>query len=103
MDREPVEQAPDRWRGEFKGHHIAHGKPPIPITVHVEWVDGREGELDGWTSQWTRTQCASCVASSPAGSGRSGCGLLMSGGANPALDLSRGRPCRERDEIRVQN
>ena len=55
MDRQPVEHAPDQWRGEFNGHHIAHGKPPIPVTVHVEWVDGGEGVLDGWTSQWTRT------------------------------------------------
>jgi hypothetical protein len=55
VDRQPVEHAPDKWRGEFNGHHIAHGKPPIPVTVHVEWVDGGEGELDGWTSQWTRT------------------------------------------------
>jgi hypothetical protein len=47
-----------RWpgpRGEFAGHHIAHNQPPIPVTVHVEWTDGGEGELDGWTSQWTRT------------------------------------------------
>jgi hypothetical protein len=55
VDRQPVEHAPDKWRGEFNGHHIAHGKPPIPVTVRVEWVDGGEGELDGWTSQWTRT------------------------------------------------
>jgi hypothetical protein len=43
--------APDKWRGEFRGHHIAHGKPPIPVTVHLERVDSGEGELDGWTSQ----------------------------------------------------
>jgi hypothetical protein len=55
VDRQPVEHAPDKWRGELDGHHIAHGKPPIPVTVHVEWADGGEGELDGWTSQWTCT------------------------------------------------
>lgn len=55
MAREPVEHLPDHLRGEFAGHHIAHGKPPIPIIVHVEWADGGEGQVDGWTSQWTRT------------------------------------------------
>ena len=51
----PVEYAPNRFRGEFAGHHITHGKPPIPITVRVEWSDGGEGEVNGWTLQWTRT------------------------------------------------
>jgi len=37
------------------GHYVEHHKPPIPITVHVDWVDGGEGDLDGWISQWTRT------------------------------------------------
>jgi hypothetical protein len=55
VDRQPVEHAPEVWRGEFVGHYIEHDKPPIPVTVHVEWVDGGEGELDGWTAQWTRT------------------------------------------------
>ncbi|HEX2361025.1 MAG TPA: hypothetical protein VHI11_03020 [Jiangellaceae bacterium] len=55
MDREPVEHAPEVWRGEFNGHYIEHNKPPIPVTVRVEWADGGEGDLDGWTSQWTRT------------------------------------------------
>jgi hypothetical protein len=56
MDREPVEHAPDKWRGEFRGHYVVHDKPPIPITVHVRWLDGGEGEIDGWTAQWTRSQ-----------------------------------------------
>jgi hypothetical protein len=55
VDRQPVEHAPDLNRGEFNGHYIEHNKPPIPVTVHVEWADGGKGELDGWTSQWTRT------------------------------------------------
>jgi hypothetical protein len=47
---------PDSAGAQCNGHHIAHGKPPILVTVHVEWVDGGEGELDGWTAKWTRTQ-----------------------------------------------
>ena len=62
MTRDPVEHLPDALHGEFVGHYIEHNKPPIPITVHVEWVDGGEGELDGWTSQWTRTHV--CVVRS---------------------------------------
>jgi hypothetical protein len=62
VQRDPVEHPPDPLRGEFVGHHIAHDKPPIPVTVHVEWKDGGEGELDGWTSQWTRTHV--CVVRS---------------------------------------
>jgi hypothetical protein len=23
--------------------------------VHVHWLDGGEGEIDGWTAQWTRS------------------------------------------------
>jgi hypothetical protein len=47
------------WRGEFVGHYIEHDKPPIPVRVPVEWVDGGEGELDGWTALWTKTHvCA---------------------------------------------
>ena len=41
-------------RGRFPGN-IEHDKPPIPVRVHVEWVDGGESDLDGWTAQWTRT------------------------------------------------
>jgi hypothetical protein len=52
-----VNPSSSRWTTPRRvaGHYIAHGKPPIPVTVHVEWADGGEGELDGWTSQWTRT------------------------------------------------
>jgi hypothetical protein len=49
---------PDEWSGEYKGHYVEHDKAPIPITVHVHWLDGGEGELDGWTSQWTRADLA---------------------------------------------
>ena len=74
MDWQPVEHASDQWRGEFSGHHIAHGKPPIPITVHVHWLEGGEGELDGWTRNGPAPMSASCGASSRGGSGRSGYG-----------------------------
>jgi hypothetical protein len=49
---------PESATAQFDGHDIAHGKPPIPVTVHVEWVDGGEGELDDWTAQWTRAHVA---------------------------------------------
>lgn len=55
MDRQPVEYPPDKWRGELEGLYIKRHMPPIPVTVRVEWVDGGKGELDGWTSQWTRS------------------------------------------------
>jgi hypothetical protein len=67
MDRQPVEHAPDKWRGEYDSHYIEHDKPPIPVRVHVEWVDGGEGELGGWTSQWTRTHVY--VVRNPTGGG----------------------------------
>ena len=55
VDRQPVEHAPDQWRGELDGHYIRHDGNPIPVTAHVTWTDGTEGEVNGWTSQWTRT------------------------------------------------
>jgi hypothetical protein len=54
MGREIVEQTPDRLAGELEGLHIRHGDP-IAVTVRVEWSDGTRGEVNGWTSQWTRT------------------------------------------------
>jgi hypothetical protein len=35
--------------------YIRYGGDPIPVTVRVTWTDGTEGELNAWTSQWTRT------------------------------------------------
>jgi hypothetical protein len=67
MDRQPVEHMPDKWRGEFRGHYIEHRKPPIPVTVRVEWVDGGDGELEGWTSQWTRTHVCIVRSLEPGG------------------------------------
>ena len=55
MDRQPIEDAPDYWKREYEGHHIGHSEPPIPVTVHVRWSDGTEGEVNAWTSQWTHT------------------------------------------------
>jgi hypothetical protein len=46
MDRQPVEHAPDRWRGELDGLHIRHDGDPIPVTVRVQWTDGTEGEVN---------------------------------------------------------
>jgi hypothetical protein len=37
------------------GHHIRYDGDPVPVTVKVMWTDGTEGEVNGWTSQWTRT------------------------------------------------
>ncbi len=55
MVRQPVEDAPDKWRGEYEGHYIRYDGDPIPVTVKVTWDDGTQGEVNGWTSQWTRT------------------------------------------------
>jgi hypothetical protein len=55
VDRQPVEHAPDVSRGELDGLHIRYGHDPIPVAVRVQWSDGTEGEVNGWTSQWTRT------------------------------------------------
>jgi hypothetical protein len=30
MDRQPVEHAPDKWRGELDGLHIRRDGEPIP-------------------------------------------------------------------------
>jgi hypothetical protein len=35
--------------------YVRHGADPIPVTVRVQWTDGTEGEVNAWTSQWTRT------------------------------------------------
>jgi hypothetical protein len=55
VDRQPVEHVPDQWRGEVEGLHIRYDGDPIPVTVRVQWTDGTEGEVNGWTSQWSRT------------------------------------------------
>jgi hypothetical protein len=55
LDRQPVEM----WRGELEGLHIRHDGDPIPVTVRVQWTDGTEGEVSGWTSQ--RTKSHVCV------------------------------------------
>jgi hypothetical protein len=60
VDRQPVEDVPDKFRGELEGLYIRYGGDPIPVTVRVTWTDGTEGEVNAWTSQWTRTHV--CVA-----------------------------------------
>jgi hypothetical protein len=45
MDRQAVEHAPNKWRGELDGLHIGHDGDPIPVIVHVTWTDGTEGEV----------------------------------------------------------
>jgi hypothetical protein len=34
--------------------HISRDGEAIPVTVRVQWTDGTEGEVNGWTNQWTR-------------------------------------------------
>jgi hypothetical protein len=36
-----------------------------PVTVKVTWTDGTEGEVNGWTSQWTRTHVCVVRKSAP--------------------------------------
>jgi hypothetical protein len=56
VDRRPIEHEPDKWRGELDGHHIRRDGDPIPVTVKVTWSDGTEGEVNGFTSQWTHAR-----------------------------------------------
>jgi hypothetical protein len=46
VDRQPVEHAPDLWRGEYEGHYFRHDGEPIPVTVKVRWADSTEGEVN---------------------------------------------------------
>jgi hypothetical protein len=36
-----------------------------PVTVRVQWTDGTEGEVNGWTSQWTGTHVCVYRESAP--------------------------------------
>jgi hypothetical protein len=65
VDRQLVEHAPDKWRGELDGLHIRHDGDPIPITVRVQWTDGTEGEVNAWTSQWTCTHVHVALETAP--------------------------------------
>jgi hypothetical protein len=65
VDPEPVEPPPDRWAGELEGLHIRHDDDPIPLTVRVRWTDGTEGEVNGWTIQWTCTHVCVVRESAP--------------------------------------
>jgi hypothetical protein len=65
VDRQPVEHVPDQWRGELEGLYVRHGGDPIPVTVHVQWTDGTEVEVHGWTSQWNRTHVCVVRESAP--------------------------------------
>jgi hypothetical protein len=60
VDRQPVEHPPGKWRGELDRLHISHHGESIPVTVRVQWTDGTEGEVNAWTSQWTKTH--GCVS-----------------------------------------
>lgn len=52
----------ERWAGDPDGLHIRHDGNSIPVTVRVQLTDGTEGEVNDWTSQWTRTHV--CVVRS---------------------------------------
>jgi hypothetical protein len=54
VDRQPVEHVPHKWRGELDGLHIRRDGDPSR-SVRVQWTDGTEGEVNGWTSQWTES------------------------------------------------
>jgi hypothetical protein len=45
--------------------YVRHGRDPIPVTVRVQWTDGTEGEVNAWTSQWTRTHVCVVRESAP--------------------------------------
>jgi hypothetical protein len=53
--RQPVETHPTSGAVSSTACTSATTATPIPVTVHVTWTDGTEGEVNAWTSQWTRT------------------------------------------------
>jgi hypothetical protein len=51
--------------GELDGHYIPRDGDPIPVTVHVQWTDGTEGKVNGWTSQWTTSHVCGVRETAP--------------------------------------
>jgi hypothetical protein len=100
VDRQPVEHAPDKWRGELDGPHISHNGESIPVTVRVQWTDGTDGEVNAWTSQWTALTSAS-TAKRRRRITRSGCEPQTSGGASEEGTRPRLVWLRVRDAIRA--
>jgi hypothetical protein len=54
VGHQPVEHLPDRLAGDLDGLYSRHDGPD-PVMIRVQWTDGSEGEIDAWTSRWTRT------------------------------------------------
>jgi hypothetical protein len=52
MKQQPVDEA--QWRSAEKD-----------LVVRVQWNDGTEGEVNGWTSQWTKSHICVVRESAP--------------------------------------
>lgn len=52
MKQQPVDEA--QWRSTEKD-----------LVVRVQWNDGTEGEVNGWTSQWTKSHVCVVRESAP--------------------------------------
>jgi hypothetical protein len=83
MDGSPSSTHPTSGAASPTAFHIRRHGDPIPVTVHITWTDGMEGEVNGWTSQWTRTHVCVVRESAPRIT-RSGYGPQTSGGARRA-------------------
>lgn len=56
VDRQPVEHAPDKWRGELDSLHIRYDGDPTPRSACASsGLTAPNGEVNGCTSEWTRT------------------------------------------------
>jgi hypothetical protein len=65
MDGSPSSTHPTSGAASSTAFHIRRHGDPIPVTVHITWTDGMEGEVNGWTSQWTRTHVCVVRESAP--------------------------------------
>ena len=65
-EQQPVDEA--QWRSAEKD-----------LVVRVQWTDGTEEEVNGWTSQWTKSPTSRVVPRNGAASHPFGCEPQTSG------------------------
>ncbi|HEY9413570.1 MAG TPA: hypothetical protein VIQ30_02320 [Pseudonocardia sp.] len=68
MPPSPIENSPDRFRGELDGHSAA-GSAIYLITVRVDWDDGTTTFEAGWTHQWTKSHVYAVLEETPPAGG----------------------------------
>jgi 5-methylcytosine-specific restriction endonuclease McrA len=79
----------------LEGLYIRHDGDPIPVTVRVTWTDETEGEVNGWTSQWTRTHVCVVRESAPPVSPVLGTGLRRQAAPVQAANCAEAKDVRE--------